>query len=180
LARLAAVAIGIVALGAASLAAPPQGVSGSANEIKAALIYNFAKFVEWPAGTLSGTTLTIDVIDDQALVAALTRAVQGKQVHGRAVVVHAREHGQRGPDADIVVIGSLEDATVAWELERIGRRPVLTIGDSPRLLQLGGMIRFKVADDRLQFEINLEAAAQSGLLLSAQLVELSRNGRRSK
>jgi hypothetical protein len=182
LARLLAVAIAIVALGGPSLASDQQGVSGSENDLKAALIYNFAKFVEWPAGALSGNSLTIDVIDDQPLVEALTRIVQRKQVHQRAVVVHARDHGRgRGqPEGDIAVIGSLEDSAVAWELERIGHRPVLTVGDSPRLLQLGGMIRYTVANDRLQFEINPEAAARSGLLLSAQLVELSRNGRRSK
>jgi hypothetical protein len=168
--------VGLVALGACTAALRPavaqQRVNGSEAELEAAYIYNFAKFVEWPAEAISDGRLTIAVIDDDPMATALTRIVEGKRAQGRPIVVQTgRGHAETA--AQIAVIGTLDDASVAWQLDRVRDRPVLTVGHSPRFLQLGGAIRFKSVENRLRFEINATAVAKAGLHMSAQLLELA-------
>jgi uncharacterized protein DUF4154 len=169
--RVAVIAALLVA--SASAGAAPLAVNASENDLKAAFIYNFAKFVEWPVAAATDP-LTIDVIDDDPLVAALKRTVEGKRAQGRPIVVRAQTAGSEPPDGDIAVIAAASDGQVAWHLDRLKRRPVLTIGDSPRFLQLGGMIQFRRVDSRLQFDINPRAASERGLRISAKLIVLAR------
>jgi hypothetical protein len=67
----------------------------------------------------------------------------------------------------------VSEAAIALQLERVRSRPVLTIGDSPRFTQLGGIIQFRASDGQLRFQINQPAAAARGLRISGRLVVLS-------
>ncbi len=77
----------------------------------------------------------------------------------------------------VVVCPSME-ARFAEVAQRIGGRPVLTIGESDRMLAQGGVIRFYIEDNRTRFEVNTDAAQAARLKLSAKLLKLARLYRR--
>jgi len=170
----AAIVLGLAGTAAPSVAGRPHGTQALESDVKAAFIYNFAKVVEWPGGAISSTTITIDVIDDQPLAASLRRLVDGKRAQGRTIAVRG-EARECATASQMCVIGGTTEGAVASQLNRLKRRPVLTISDWPRFLQLGGIIQFRVANDRLRFRINTAGAAENGLQVSGRLLALSDN-----
>lgn len=156
--------------------AAPLGPSGqravSENEVKAAFLLNFARFVEWPADSSDSEekSLRIVVLGDDDLADAVSLVVAGKGVPGRPLVV---DHVYRIEDAgecQILFVGASQDRNLEEIFEAVEERPVLTVGDSRRFVRLGGMIRFAISDGRLRFEVNLDAARAPGLRISSRLL----------
>jgi hypothetical protein len=147
--------------------------------LKVAYLYNFTRFIEWPAASL-GDSFDIVVIADPALARAL-RALErpDKQVQGRPIRVRAVTSGDRVDGAQILFIG----AAAASELSRLRARtagqPVLLVGDSPGFAKRGVAINFFLDPDilgdsrRLRFEINPKALAGRQLRVSAQLYDVA-------
>lgn len=143
-------------------------------DLKAAYLYNFAQFAEWPrepgaaAGAAAGEAeFAICATGRDSLGSALG-ALQGRTLRGRPVVALAPV--QSADEARRCHILYVEDARSGW-VRQLAERPVLMVGNVPEAAGLA--IAFEVRGERLRWHVNLAAARKSGLRLSSKLVELA-------
>jgi len=164
------------ALGATSEPSRPTPDGGSRREylIKAAFLYNFAKFTAWP-----GRAFTADERDFQLCIfgadpfGAALDSLAGKEVRGRKVVIRRVERPAEARDCHLLYVSESEKADLPKLIELLDRRPVLTIADMPEFASAGGMITLKIVDNKIRFEVNLEAARRANLTLSSKILRLS-------
>lgn len=150
-----------------------QGTSEHA--VKAAFLYNFAKFVEWPEGTFRTPQepLTFCVLGEGSLGGELERTVAGKTVMGRPVAVRRLSQLADLDQCRILFVGSSERARFDQILAAVGDRAVLTVGEEEGFNRAGGIISFVVRQSRVRFLIDRETAGRAGLKLSSRLLELA-------
>ncbi len=143
--------------------------------LKAAFLYNFALFVEWPEEARKGPLL-ICVLGTDPFGEVLPATLRSKTANGRklrsAVAVTAAEIAP----CSVLYVPAAESATHRRILDTLAGRPILTVGESEEFLDAGGIIRLFLDGGRLRFEVNAAAAERSRLKVSAQLLELSRKG----
>lgn len=142
-------------------------------EVKAAFLYKFASFVEWPEATRHGP-LGICVIGQDLFGGALERVAEGKTIGGREFVVRRFKTWQAGAPCHILFVGASEKQRLRTLLGQVQHETVLTVGDVPGFCENGGAINFAVVDSRVKLEINLDATGKSGLLVSSKLLSLAR------
>jgi hypothetical protein len=180
--RLAAMArrlgfgLGLVALVASSA----EAQAGSADEysVKAAYLYNFAKFVEWPAETGDlGKPLVIAVLGKNDFGAVLKRTVQGETVNGRVISVLSVSRLEDLLYCHILFLGSLNKKRLAGILRATEGAGILTVSETDEFIQLGGVIAFVSEGNKIRFEINLGAARQNRLNISAKLLRVAKGVR---
>lgn len=140
-------------------------------EIKAAFMYHFARFVEWPAEE-AWTQVTLCVLESPPMERAL-KALERKTVKDKPLTVRRLQHGEEGRDCQIVFIGALEPDRQGQVLETFAGAQVLTVGDAKTFARAGGIIRLFNAGNRIRFEINLEAARRAGLEISSRMLKLA-------
>ena len=143
--------------------------------IKAAFLYNFAKFTEWPAGSFpdSAAPLDVCVFGEDPFGGAL-ESIAGKTIRGRRVAVHRVASIEAGAACHLLFISASEATRLAGILESLRGRPVLTIAEMPGFARSGGIINLKTnADDKVRFEINNGIARRVGLRLSSKLLNLA-------
>ena len=163
-----------IALAMAS-SAPAVGQTPTGADVKAAFLFNFARFVEWPAVAAGADPpdFVIGVLGNDAIADSLTEFVKGKLHHGRPLSVR-----RLGPKHDVtkvhvLFIGASESARLPELLERLGSASVLTVSDADRFAVLGGAIQFRTESDRVRFDVNLEAAEAAGLTINSKLLRLA-------
>ena len=151
-------------------AEPAQGASEY--EVKAAFVYNFAKFVEWPPN--SGGATNFCVLGPEHAYSALEAVVRGKTISGRPPQVKRLNSGAeaRG-QCQILFIASKEAGRPAAILAALKDESILTIGESEKFLEEGGTINFLLEDDRVRFEISLPPAHRAHLAISSKLLQLA-------
>jgi hypothetical protein len=144
-------------------------------EVKAAFLYNFARFVEWPVGALHdpASPFVIAILGRDPFGAILDETVAGKTVAGRPIEVRRVPRVDDARDAQIVFISPSERPHTAAILKALERPGVLTVGDTDGFAQRGGAINFTVQARKVRFEINPAAAEQAGLKMSSQLLKLA-------
>jgi hypothetical protein len=143
--------------------------------IKAAYIYNFALFVEWPKDAFEreDSPLVIGIAGDDPFGPSIDQALSGKKVKGRALVIKRLVPGQIPKPCHILFVSASESQRMG-ELEFLKGSSVLTIGETPSFAKRWGVIGFLVEDNRVRFEINLEAARRAHLEISSRLLSLAR------
>jgi hypothetical protein len=153
----------------------PPSTSPTDYEVKAAFLYNFARFVEWPAeaGPDPGTPFVIAILGRDPFGAVLDETVAGKTVGGRPIEVRRVARVDEARDAQIVFVSPSERANVAAILKALERPGILTVGDTDGFATQGGAINFTVHARRVRFEINPAAAEQARLKMSSQLLKLA-------
>jgi hypothetical protein len=153
-----------------------HGATASETEVKAAFLYNFAKFVEWPAEAFSSETAPIQVavFGDEEFSAKLRSLLNDKKAHGRSFEVKTITNPQEAKNFQIVFVASAESRRAPLVLEATKKSPVLTIGESEQFLDSGGMINFVFEDAQLRFEVNPEAAQKAKLEISSKLLRLAK------
>jgi hypothetical protein len=168
-----------VLLGASLVGAQPEPAptppSPSEYEVKAAFLYNFARFVEWPAAALHdpGAPFVIAILGRDPFGSILDETVAGKTVAGRPIEVHRVPRVDDCRNAQIVYVSPSEHLNTAAILKALERPGVLTVGDTDGFAQQGGAINFTVQARRVRFEINPSVAEQAGLKMSSQLLKLA-------
>jgi hypothetical protein len=142
------------------------------DQIKAAYIYNFGNFVDWPADVFPApdSPLRIGVVQAEGLAELLTRTIAGRTVRGRGVAVRTLQPREPATDVHMLVIGKLPKPQLGEVLVAARGRPVLLVTESEGALVQGSMINFVTEDDRLRFEIAPKTAEQSRLTISARLL----------
>lgn len=143
--------------------------------LKAAFIYNFAKFTEWPAEVmLAAEPLTLCVIGDAAIGDALKRVVKDRTLAGHSIGV--LQTGPGGPPrrgCHLVYVSGMTATQAATLLAGLGDAPVLTISELDGFTQLGGIAQFFFQNGRLRFNVHLESARRARLQISSRLLALA-------
>ncbi len=160
-----------LASGTAALAASQHATE---YEVKAACLYRFAKFVEWPAACLPDGTgpIVIGIIGVDPFGDILDDAIKGKTVNDRPVEIRRFARIDDITKCHILFVSRSERQKLG---QILGRREVtcaLTVGESDEFVQRGGMINFRIKDKRVVFEISQVAAERAGLKISSQLLKL--------
>jgi hypothetical protein len=142
--------------------------------VKAAYIYNFAKFVEWPAAAFATpqAPLVLCVAAKDGLGGALA-GIDGKPVQGRALQVRRAVKPDEFKSCHLLFVPDSEAAATPELLRKVGRLPVLTIGEREGFAAGGGGIGFVPGEERVKFEINPDAASRASLSISSQLMRLA-------
>ncbi|MDB5803486.1 MAG: hypothetical protein JWN73_808 [Betaproteobacteria bacterium] len=145
--------------------------------VKAAYLYKFAGYVEWPEGAFlrPDTPLTIGVMGDEAFAAELARLVAGRSVAGRALAVRRVREGEPLTGLHILFIGRADDQLLDQASRAIAARPVLIVSEFENGLARGSTINFVVAEGRVKFAISAESAEKRSLKLSSRLLTVAQN-----
>jgi hypothetical protein len=144
-------------------------------QVKAAFLYNFAKFVEWPPQTFKTEKdpIRICVLGLNPFGPALVDAVGGKTVLGRTFAVTGISNVAQAVECQMLFISSSERKHLTSILAELRTRGVLTIGETNGFAAQGGIVNFKLEDGRVRLEINVEAAVQAKLRISSQVLSLA-------
>jgi hypothetical protein len=161
---------------ALALALPTSGARAQSAKdrellLKAAFLYNFAKFVEWPASAFSSPSapLTVCVHGDDVL-AVVGAAMKGKTVNNRPLAV-VNQHRAAPPVCHIGFVTDNESA--ASEVAHLAVGQTLTVSDVNGFVEAGGMVGLVIVDNKIRFEVNLRAARAAGLRIQAALLRLA-------
>ena len=167
-----ALALLVTALGTAG----PTGKAVAAPneyEVKAAFLYNFAKFTAWPSPSgQAEDVFTICILGDDPFGPALD-LLKGKPVDGRPVEVHRLTEPAEIGRCRMAFVGPPHARDIGSLAEKLRDQPVLTIGDGPGFVRSGGMIGFVLSDGRVRFEISPGRISPTGLTVSSQLLKLA-------
>jgi hypothetical protein len=145
-------------------------------QIKAAFLYNFTRFIEWPNADQAGgkAVFQIGILGTDPFGAEID-TLSGKKVRDRSVIVgRYLTWDDRIKECDILFISGSESARLSFILDKIKGVPVLTIGDSESFASRGVMLNFFTESDKVRFEINLKQAQIAGLKVSSQLIILAK------
>lgn len=145
-------------------------------EIKAAFLYNFTKFVTWPGSAFENdrSPIVIGILGENPFDNLLEKTVDGKQVDGRDFVIKRFKRIEDVERCQILFVRLTDTDRVARLLDALELHGVLTVGDTDRFAGTGGVIGFFKDDDRIRFEINMDAAEASGLKISSRMLSLAR------
>lgn len=172
----------VLGLALAALCAPATGSARSVDATKAEMVWNLAKFVQWPEGTMSKSRgqLVVTILGEDELAATLASELSTRTVNGKPIFVRFAQRVQDVKGSHMVYIAAPEMVHAEAILEALKGTPVLTLADSPGFAGRGGMVNFSSSDGRVRFEIHMGHTEQSGLHISSRLLALARvidNGR---
>lgn len=168
-------AVAVVAAGVLTTGKPGAlAQTGSPHEyaLKAAVLYHFAEFVEWPAQA-ERDTITVCVAGKTAYDAA-RETIGGKSIRGKTLVVRQFTGPQDLRNCHILFISAAEKGRMRPILDTVRNTSVLTVGETGGFTESGGIINFKAEGNHLRFDINPDAATRVGLRISSQLLKLAR------
>lgn len=152
-----------------------QSTTGLApSDVEAAYLYNFGKFVRWPAAQdQNSAPFAICVLGEEGLSAPLNALVANETLQGRKIAVQQLTSPAAAGECQIVFLGQSEEARLTKDLVALQKKPVLTVSALPGFIEHGGMIQFVIENKRVRFAVNLVAAEPSGLALSSELLKVA-------
>ena len=144
-------------------------------KVKAAFLTNFTQFVEWPekAFASADAPIVIGVLGDDPFDDTLELASSRKTSHGRKIVIKRYRDAEDAAAAHVLFISNSERAKLGKIVAALKDKPVLLVGESANFMRAGGMVRFMVRDERVQLEINPDAASNAGLRITSKLLRLA-------
>jgi hypothetical protein len=174
--RIVAVCLICVAFALPSRAQTADSPDSSEYLIKAGFIYNFANLMQWPANTFSSpdSPIVIAIVGTDTSGGILDEVLAGKKVNGRPFAVKHLKRGMDLKGCNIVFVSASETAHLDEILHLVKNLPILTIGETPSFALRGGIINFIVVDDKVRFEVNVEAAKQADISISSRLLALAK------
>jgi len=145
-------------------------------QVKAAYLFNFLKFVEYPSASFADplAPIVIGVVGDDPFGSALPQVVIGKTVQGRDLVIRVYRIGEDLRGAHILFISASERKKIPMILSSLRGSSVLTVSDTAGFLDAGGMIQFLNEDSRVRFAINVDATSRAKLKMSSKLLTLAK------
>jgi uncharacterized protein DUF4154 len=163
----------------ASLMATPEVAATNGTDaapdvaVKAAFLYNFAKFAEWPV-LPAGAPIAVCVVGSDGIAAAFADAVSGQTIGGHRLEVSRPQDSSAWRLCHLLFVADTETRRSAAGLDGIKTLPVLTVSDDKGFARASGIIEFYVESGRMRFAINVDAAERSGLRLSSRLLGLAK------
>jgi len=180
-------ALGVHLLAIAAMILAPIGIAGlqaqaipTDYEVKAAYLYNFGGFVQWPAKTnvLKDDLFDICVLGQDPFGQVLDAALAGESIAGKKVAVRRVLKPQDAIPCRIIFVSSSESSQLQQTLAALDNTCALTVSDLPQFSQHGGMIQFILEGKRVRFDVNLAAVEHAGLTLSSELLKVAVHVRR--
>jgi len=168
--------VGLLLAGLLAWALPGRGASPTEYEVKAAFLFNFAQFIEWPAKAFASTNapFVIGVLGDDPFGHVLNQTVQGETLNGRLIALKHSNRLEELTGCQILFVSRSEKTRLPQVLAAIGNSGVLTVGETDQFLRHGGVINFVTThENKVRFEINLSAAERQGLKLNAKLLKVA-------
>jgi len=144
--------------------------------IKAGFIYNFANLVQWPGNAFpqADSPIVIGIFGEDPFGTVLDRVLAGKKVNGRIFLVKRLKSVADLKECHIVFVSSSKMAHLAEAIHAVKGMPILTIGEIPGFARSGGIINLVLEDNKVHFEVNVEAAKEADLNISSRLLALAR------
>jgi len=141
-------------------------------QVKAAFLYNFSQFIEWPASVLPGnqSPLVIGVLGEDPFGGYLDELVRGERVGNHPLVVRRFRQVAEIQTCHILFVSQSESKQLEQIFSYLKGRNILTVGDAENFAIRGGMIRFITENNRIRFRINLAAARAESLTISSKLL----------
>ena len=164
-----------VAMLAGARAHPENAPKGpSEYQVKAAFLYNFVKFVEWPATpAVQEGPIEICVLGKDPFGGALERVVEGKTVNDRPLVIRRIGEIAAARSCQVLFVSASEAGRVSVIIKAVRGWNVLTVSEIERFSERGGIITFLMEGQRVRFRINPKMAASAGLKISSKLLQLA-------
>jgi len=166
---------GLCLAGAWAVAAETGPVVGE-YQVKAAFIYNFTKFTDWPPSAFSspGAPIVIGILGEDPFGQTMDDVVRGEVVRERPLVVKRLRPDDDLRSCHVLFISRSEQQRLPAVLSQLKGSPVLSVGDIAGFAEQGGMVNLLLASKTVKIEINQAAAEQAGLQISAKLLKLAR------
>ncbi len=144
-------------------------------QVKALFLLNFTKYIDWPAEAFAETNspITIGVIGENHFGDDLAKAVEGKCVNGRKIVILPLESDKDFCKCHILFISASEKKRVSDIVARIKSRPILTVGETDQFTRQGGIINFTKKEGKVRLEIDLSAAQSAKIQISSRLLSVA-------
>jgi YfiR/HmsC-like len=160
-----------------------QAQSGpSEYQVKAAFLYNFAKFVKWPDAAFAETNapLVIGILGEDPFGANLELAIQGKNINGHPLSIRKLESSAEMKSCQVIFVCRKPKHNLLATVAKLKNASVLTVSETDHFIEAGGMINFVVEDTKVRFEINDSAASHAGLTISSKLLSLAKKRQTSE
>ncbi len=160
----------------AGAAGPAGAQTADEYQVKAAYMYNFAKFVDWPAKTFDSPVqpIVFCVLGLTPLSPALSAALTGKVVDQRPLVFRQLTDSKQAGKCQVLFIGSPDRKQTRQTLDEVKSLNLLTVGEAEGFTNDGGVIRFVLDASRVRLEFNLDAAEDARLRISSKLLSLGK------
>ena len=144
-------------------------------QIKAAILFNIVKFINWPGRESAETKdrFVIGIVGKDLFGTALDEACKDRKIQGKLIQVIRCADDEEARKCDLVFISSSKSAELSEILPTLRGFPVLTVGDCEGFAKQGGMIEFKIIDNRVKFELNARAGEQEGLDFNQTLKQIA-------
>jgi hypothetical protein len=145
----------------------------SEDDVKAAYLFNFGKFVQEPQLVAQPVDFVICVLGRDAILPVLERITRHEHIDDRAVAVRRIDKAVEARGCAIVYLGRSESARLDDDLAALKGAHALTVGVDPQFLARGGMLQFLLQDQRVRFAVNLDAVSGGDLRLSSELLRVA-------
>jgi YfiR/HmsC-like len=167
--------LSLIVLAAGALQLSAQAPAFDEYQVKAAFLYNFAKFVEWPPGTFANANdpIGICIIGQNPVGSTLEDMVQGKKIGDRAFVVRRLSGTQQVRNCQILFVAAVEPKRTRSLLEAFKGAGILTVGETDDFTAAGGIIGMKLEGTHIRLQIALETAGSTRLRISSKLLGLA-------
>ena len=144
-------------------------------QVKAAFLFNFAKFVEWPPESFAGETspLVIGILGDNPFGGDLERTIQNKTINNHPLVIKPLHSLAEATNCQILFINASEKKRFTEIFGSLRGTSVLTVSDTEGFTEAGGMINFVLENKKIRFQINDAAAKTARLKISSKLLSLA-------
>jgi len=154
---------------------PAQQTKAPESAVKATYLFNFSRFVQWPADAAAakGDSFSICVLGEDPFGAVLDTILSGETIGGKPVMTKRVSKPQDALDCRVLYISASEEGRLKEILAGLDKSGVLTVSDIPQFSQRGGMIQFVLVGNKLRFEVNLTNAQTAGLTLSSDLLKVA-------
>lgn len=148
-------------------------------DVKAAFLYNFMKFVDWPPSSFQdpSTPVTLCIMGRDPFSPSLEAQLTTKTIKERRVVVQHIDSIQQAQSCQVLFVSSSEAASTPELLRSLHAKPVLTVGETAGFTKQGGVIELSLDRDRVRFDVNARAADTAGLKVSAKLMSVAKSSR---
>ena len=152
-----------------------QAPRPSEYQLKAAFLYNFAKFIDWPPEVLADdkASFVIGVLGNNPFGNNLEQIVAGKKINARPIVIQVLQNATEAGHCQILFISSSEKKRFTEIIQILHGTAVLTVSETDQFIESGGMVNFVPDASKIRFQINNEAAKAAGLKISSKLLSLA-------
>lgn len=168
--------LGACAIGFAALPAFAQpGGAALERSVKAAFLFKFLGYTEFPAAAFgdAAAPVVIGVAGSDEMAAELARIVAGRTINNRPLVVRPFRDGEANGAVHLLFVAGADSAHAARVLRQAPPGPVLLVTECGNGLQLGAVINFKIVEERVRFDVSLEAADKNNIRLSSRLLTVA-------